>query len=54
MIVIGGFIIGAILGSMLARRRGGARLDLLQYGAVFAILGTILGMFLTIAIGRMI
>ena len=54
LIVIGGFIFGAILGSVLAFRRGGARLDMLQYGGVFAIIFTVLGMFVTIVIGRLI
>jgi hypothetical protein len=54
LIVIGGFLLGAILGSVLALRRGGRRLDMLQYGAVFAIIFTIIGMFLTIVIDRMV
>ncbi len=54
MIVIAGLFAGAVLGSVQARRKGGNRLDALQYAAVFAIVGALLGMFLTIAIDRMI
>ncbi len=54
MIVIAGLIIGAILGSLQARKRGGRRLDMLQYGAVYALIFTIIGMFITIVIDRMI
>ncbi|MGV8951506.1 MAG: hypothetical protein ACOH2M_10420 [Cypionkella sp.] len=54
MIVIAGIIIGAILGSVLARKRGGRRLDMLQYGAVYALIFAIIGMFITIVIDRMI
>ena len=53
MIVIAGLLAGALLGVLQARRRGGNRLDLLQYAGVFAIIGAILGLFLTIAVDRM-
>lgn len=53
MIVIGGFILGAILGATTALRRGGRNLDALQYGAGFAILFTLIGLFVTIFIDRM-
>ncbi|MCU4653806.1 hypothetical protein N8I71_13255 [Roseibacterium sp. SDUM158016] len=36
---------GAALGVLVARRRGGNRLDMAQYAAVFAILGFLLGTF---------
>jgi hypothetical protein len=54
MIVIAGLIVGAVLGATKAKRKGGNRLDMLQYAAVFAIIGAIAGMFVTIAIDRMI
>lgn len=54
MIVIAGLIVGAVIGAAHAKRKGGNRLDVLQYAAVFAIIGAITGMFLTIAIDRMI
>ncbi len=43
-----------LLGVVQARRKGGNRLDMLQYAGVFAIIGAIAGMFVTIAIDRMI
>jgi hypothetical protein len=42
--IIGG-LIGLGLGVILARRRGGNRLDMAQYGAVFTIIGFLLGTF---------
>lgn len=53
MIVIGGFILGAILGATTALRRGGRKLDALQYGAGYAILFTLIGLFATIIIDRL-
>ncbi len=53
MVVIAGLILGAILGGLTAARRGGKRLDILQYAAVFGIAFCILGVFLTIFIERM-
>jgi hypothetical protein len=52
MIVLAGMVLGAVLGVMQARRRGGSRLDMLHHAAAFAIAFAILGMFLTILIGR--
>ncbi len=54
MIVIAGLLIGAALGAVQARRKGGNRLDIWQYAGVYAIIGAIVGLFLTIAIDRMI
>ena len=42
--IIGG-LLGLALGLYVARRRGGNRLDLAQYAAVFAIIGFLLGTF---------
>lgn len=53
MIVIGGFLIGATIGALTAQRRGGKRLDILQYAAGYAIAFTLLGLFATIFIDRM-
>jgi uncharacterized protein YqgC (DUF456 family) len=47
-----GVLIGAALGAWRARSAGGGRLDLLQWAAVGAILGGLLGLFLLIAITR--
>ncbi len=49
---LGGFLLGAALGALGARRRGGRRLDLLQWGAVGAIIGFVLGVFLLIVVQR--
>ena len=53
MIVIGGLILGAVIGALTAKRRGGKMLDILQYAAGYGIAFTLLGLFLTIFIDRM-
>lgn len=53
MIVIAGVVLGAAYGAMLARRRGGKRLDMLQFGAGFAIFLGLVGLVLTIVIERL-
>ena len=52
MIVIAGLLAGALTGGLVARRRGGARLDVLQYAAGYGIAFTLVGVFLTILIDR--
>ena len=52
MIVIAGFVLGAILGARVALKRGGRKLDALQYGAGYGILFAIFGLILTIIVGR--
>jgi hypothetical protein len=42
--IIGG-LLGIALGLIMARRRGGNRLDMAQYAAVFAIIGFLVGTF---------
>ncbi len=54
MIVLAGLVAGAALGLLQALRRGGNRLDVWQYAGVYAIVGSIIGLFLTIGIDRMI
>ena len=49
---LAGLLIGAILGAAGARRQGGRRLDLLQWAAVGAIIGGLVGLFVLIAIER--
>ncbi|MGJ8624178.1 MAG: hypothetical protein ACSHW1_15585 [Yoonia sp.] len=49
---LSGMFIGAILGAFRARARGGKRLDMLQWGAVFAIIFGLLGMFVLIILQR--
>jgi uncharacterized protein YqgC (DUF456 family) len=49
---LAGLLLGAILGAFGARRQGGKRLDLLQWAAVGAIIGGIVGLFVLIFIER--
>jgi hypothetical protein len=49
-----GFVLGALLGALRARRRGGNRLDMAQYAAVFGIAFALLGVVVTVIIGRAI
>lgn len=53
MIVIASFVLGGALGARTALKRGGRRLDALQYGAGYGIAFALLGLFLTIFIERM-
>ncbi len=54
MIIFAGLLGGAAWGAVTARKRGGNRLDMLQYGAVWGIIGALLGLIATIVIERMI
>ena len=54
MIVIAGAILGAVLGVLTARKRGGVRADLWQYGAVYAIAFALAGLVLTIALEKIV
>ncbi len=54
MIIIAGLVIGAIWGAYFAKKRGGNRLDMAQYGAGFAIAFGLLGLFVTLGLDRMI
>jgi len=54
MIVIAGAIVGAILGTLTAKKRGGTRADLWQYGTVYAIAFSLGGLILTIAIEKLV
>ena len=49
---LGGLLIGAILGALRSRSRGGTRLDIAQWAAVAAIIGGLIGLFLLIFIER--
>ncbi len=53
MIVIAAGLIGAIVGALKAKKRGGTRLDMAQYGAGFGIAFALLGLLATIAIDRL-
>ena len=49
---LSGLIIGAIIGAIRAKMRGGKLSDLLQWGAAFAILFGLIGLFILIFIER--
>jgi uncharacterized protein YqgC (DUF456 family) len=50
---LAGLLIGAILGALGARRRGGIGLDLAQWATVGAIIGGLAGLFLLILLQRL-
>lgn len=52
MIVLAAALIGAIWGVIYVRKRNGNRLDMLQYGAVWALIGAILGLVATIGLEK--
>jgi len=54
MIVIASTLFGVLLGWLTARRRGGNRLDIAQYAAVFAMVFGMLGLIVTIILARVI
>jgi hypothetical protein len=54
MIILAMALIGAVVGVFQAKRRNGNRLDLWQYGGVYAILFSIVGVFLTLVIERLV
>ncbi|MDN5788457.1 hypothetical protein [Pseudorhodobacter sp.] len=54
MIVIAGFLLGAVTGAAIARKRGGKPADLAQYGAVYGIVFALIALVLTIIIGRLV
>lgn len=53
MFVILGALLGAIIGGLVARKRKGKILDIVQYAAMYAIAFSIIGLFLTIFLHRM-
>jgi len=52
MLVIGGAVLGAIIGGLTAKRRGGSPLDIAQYAAGYAIALALVGMVATVVIHR--
>ena len=54
MIVGLGFLIGALIGALIARKKGGNRLDILQHAAVIGVMVAILALFVNILILRFI
>ena len=49
---LGGLLIGAIIGILGANAKGGKTLDKLQWGAVFAMIFGLIGLFILIMIER--
>jgi uncharacterized protein YqgC (DUF456 family) len=49
---LAGLLIGAVLGSLGARQRGGKSLDLVQWAAVGAIIGGLIGLFVLVFVER--
>ena len=49
---LSGIVIGALLGALGAKRRGGKVLDLLQWAVVLGIIGALIGLFLLVFIER--
>ncbi|KIN66431.1 hypothetical protein Z946_446 [Sulfitobacter noctilucicola] len=45
-------IIGAVIGGLTARKRGGNRMDMAQYAASYAIAFALLGLVLTVLLDR--
>ncbi len=54
MFVIGGLVLGAIVGGLTARRRGGRPADIAQYAAGFGIAFGLAGLFLTLILDRLL
>jgi hypothetical protein len=52
MLHLGLALAGAFLGAFTARRRKGNGFDVAQYAAVFALIGFVLGILLTVVITR--
>ena len=53
MIWTGAIILGAVVGATIARQRGGKLLDILQYGAVYAIAFGLVGLAIAVLLDRM-
>ena len=49
---LSGLLIGAILGALRAKSKGGKGKDMLQWGAVFAIIFGLIGLFILIFLQR--
>jgi len=51
---LSGLLIGAVFGALRAKAKGGKGKDMLQWGAVFAIIFALLGLFLAIVLQRLL
>ncbi len=47
-----GMVFGALLGAVVAKRKGGNRLDMAQYAGGFAIIFGLVGLFVAIYLAR--
>ena len=54
MLILLGALLGVVVGSLIAIRRKGKRLDILQYAAVYGILFALITLFLGIILERMV
>lgn len=54
MIVIIAALIGGIIGGTLAKKRGGKRLDIIQYVAIYALAFALLGLIATLVLDRVL
>lgn len=50
--ILGGAAFGALLGTGLARRRGGRGADLLHWAGVLAIVFALIGLFVSVIVAR--
>ncbi|TNF18855.1 MAG: apolipoprotein acyltransferase [Rhodobacteraceae bacterium] len=53
MLVLIAAVIGGIIGGMTAKRRGGQRLDIVQYVGIYALAFALAGFVLTLIVHRM-
>jgi len=54
MIFFAGLLVGAIWGAIVARKRGGNRLDQAQYAAGFGLAFGIIGLLVTVIVDRLV
>lgn len=52
IIVLVAAVLGALIGGTIAARRGGRKMDILQYSVIYLIAFAILGLFVLIFISR--
>lgn len=52
ILAIVGFFLGAFVGALQARRRGGKGIDMAHYAAIYGIAGGILGTLVTVILSR--
>ncbi|MCJ7873596.1 hypothetical protein Q4577_10120 [Marinovum sp. 2_MG-2023] len=53
MLVFLGAVIGGIIGGTIAKRRGGKRLDIIQYVGIYALIFALGGLLATLVIHRL-